>query len=229
MATTNFTAGKFLSLKNDGSINASGTVEFFSPDGAFSTVKTTYSDSSLSTANSTTITLDSAGRAQIYFIGNADMRVRDSSAATIFTQRNVNPQNTVSITNVTTETTLSASTTGQRITTTAGIIVPTAATSGAGWYAEIKNISDSSINITQSTASDTINGSTSAFALPENHSISISTNAGATGFDIFFNPLLEIDSGSSGQVLSLSGGVPTWTTADIKAMGSKLYMFNNFT
>lgn len=229
MATSNFTAGKFLSLKNDGSINASGTVEFFNPDGAYSTVKTTYSDSSLSTENSTSITLDSAGRAQIYFVGNADMRIRDSSGATIYTQRNVNPQATVSITNVTTETTLSASTTGQRITTIANIIVPTAASAGTGWYAEIKNIGSTSVNIAQSTASDTINASTSSFVLPAKQSVSISTNSGATGFDIFFNPLLELAAGSDGQVLSLSGGSAAWTTANLKAVGSRLYMFNNFT
>ncbi len=230
MATINLVQGKFESppLAN-GDVNNGGDVAFFAPDGTYSTTKTTYTTKALTTPNAHPLVLDSAGRGTVYFEGDADIRIRDSAGNTVYTQRNVNPQSTISVTNITTETTLSSSTTGQRITTTANIIIPTAASAGSGWFTEIKNIGSTSVNITQSTGADTINGSTSPFVLPAGQSISISVNAGVTGFDIFFNPLLEITTGTEGQVLGIKNGTARYISADLKAMGSKLYMFNNFT
>ena len=93
MATSvyNFLGSKFKSFKLDGSINASGTVEFFTPTGTFATYKSTYTTSALTTANSNTITLDSAGEADIWLSGNYDVRIKDSSGTTLDTATNINP------------------------------------------------------------------------------------------------------------------------------------------
>lgn len=95
MAATQFLGSKYKSLKSDGSINASGTVEFFTTGGTFSTYVTSYSDSALTVANSNVITLDSAGEADIWLGVTADVRVKDSSGNTIDTFLNWNPGATI--------------------------------------------------------------------------------------------------------------------------------------
>lgn len=91
MAIINFLGSKIQSFKDDGSVNASGTIEFFAVGGAFSTYVTSYTSSSLATANSNVITLDSAGRADVWLNSDADVRIKDSSGTTLDTQLNVNP------------------------------------------------------------------------------------------------------------------------------------------
>lgn len=88
MATLHFLGARYRSLKDDGTVNASGTVEFFEP--GTSTPKTTYSDSALSSANDDIITLDAAGAADIWFSGNADVTIKDSAGVTIETFSNIN-------------------------------------------------------------------------------------------------------------------------------------------
>ena len=229
MAKINFVQGKFESFLDSGAVNNGGDVALFEPDGTYSTAKTTYTTYALTTPNAHPKVLDSAGRATLYFEGDADVRVRDSVAATVYTQRNINQSTAFTVTNVTVTTTISATTNAQYITTTADLTLPTASSAGAGWIVTIKNLDTISHTISRGTSGDTINSVAAEFTLPARESIRLAVNAGITGFDIYFNPLLEISSGTNGQVLSISGSTPAWTTADLKNMGGKLYMFNNFT
>ena len=228
MATINFTQGKFESFLDSGAPNNGGDVAFFVPDGTYSTAKTTYTTKALTTPNAHPLVLDAAGRATIYFEGDTDCRIRDSVAVTVYTQRNVNPQTTITVTNVTVPTTISSTTNDQHITTTADLTLPTAASAAAGWFVTIKNLDSVSHTISRGTSGDTINSVAAEFTLPARESIRFVVNAGVTGFDVYFNPLMEITAGVSGQVLGLDGSTPKWTTADLKNMGGKLYMFNNF-
>lgn len=92
MAAIQFLGTKYKSFKNDGTINANGTVEFFTTGGTFSTYVSSYSDSALTSPNSNTITLDSAGEADIWLGTVADVRVKDSSGAIVDTFLNWNPE-----------------------------------------------------------------------------------------------------------------------------------------
>jgi len=74
MALLHFLGTRYRSTKNDGTVNASGTLEFFEP--GTSTAKITYSDSALTSANEAIITLDSAGAADVWFTGDADVTIR---------------------------------------------------------------------------------------------------------------------------------------------------------
>lgn len=228
MAKINFVQGKFESFLDSGAPNIGGDVALFSPDGTYSTAKTTYTTHALTTPNAHPLTLDSAGRATLYFEGDADVRVRDAAAATVYTQRNVNPVTAIAVTNVTIATSLSAATNDQYITTTANLTLPTAAAAGSGWFVTIKNLDTVSRTISRGTSGDTINSVAAEFSLPPRESIRLVVNAGVTGFDVYFNPLLEM-SGEVGQVPVLGASGPAWTTVDLVNPGSDLYMFNNFT
>ena len=107
MATTQFLGSKFKSFKGDGTINASGTVEFFEPGGAFSVYVSSYSDSSLTTTNSNTITLDANGEADIWLGVVADVRIKDSAGAIVDTF--LIESSYIAVTAVTTANTLTAS------------------------------------------------------------------------------------------------------------------------
>lgn len=228
MAKINFVQGKFESFLDSGDVNNGGDVALFSPDGTYSTPKTTYTTFSLTTPNAHPKVLDSAGRATLYFEGDADVRVRDSAAATVYTQRNVNPVTTIVVTNVTTPTAISSTTNDQYITTTADLTLPTASAAGAGWFVTIKNLDTVIHTISRGTSGDSINSVVGEFNLPPRESIRLVVNSGVTGFDIYFNPLLEI-SGVAGQALVIGASGPAWTTVDLVNPGSDLYMFNNFT
>ena len=229
MAKINFVQGKFESFLDSGAVNNGGDVALFSPDGTYSTAKTTYTTYTLTTPNAHPLTLDSAGRAAIYFEGDADVRVRDSAGATVYTQRNINPLNTITVTNVTTVTTLSANTNDQYITTTADLTLPTATSAGSGWFVTVKNLDTVNRAITRGTSGDTINSLSAEFTLPPRESARFVVNSGITGFDVYFNPLLEITAGSSGQALVLGSSGPAWTTVDLVNAGSDLYLHDNFT
>ncbi len=228
MATTILiVSGKFLSMKNDGTPNSGGLVYFWDPGTA--TPKTTYSNSSLTTANAHPVVLDSAGRAIIYFSGNADITVADSASVTIYTQANVNPVTVTSTANITTATTLDSTHNGKWITTTANITLPTATSAGTGWQVHLKSLSTSTIVISRSSGGDTLNGALSSLNLPANESVSIIVNNGVTGFNIFFNALLEIGTGINGQVIGYAANGPAWQTVDLINAGNDLYLYNNFT
>lgn len=227
MAEINFVQGKFESFLDSGLPNSGGDVAFFEPDGAYSTAKTTYSNYTLTTPNAHPLVLDSAGRATVYFSGDADVRIRDSVAATVYTQRNVNPPNTITVVNYTVSSTITTAV-DQYITTTADLTIPTAASAGSGWYVTIKNLDTISHTITRSSAGDTINSLAAEFTLPARESVRFVVNSGITGFDVYFNPLLEI-SGSTGQVMALGATGPAWQTADLLNSGSDIFLYNNYT
>ena len=228
MSTTQFLGSKFKSFKGDGTVNASGTVEFFEPGGAFSIYVSSYSDSSLVTPNSNTVTLDSAGEADIWVGVVADVRIRDSAGVTVDTFLNWNPAS-MPVTAVTTATTLTASSSGTLIRTTAAITLPIASTLTAGWNVYIKNMSASAVTIARNFSSDTINGVVSNLTLNGNYSIWVVVNAGLTGYDLVLSPFSELGAGIADQILSYGANGPIWTTTDLKSVGNKLYLHSNFT
>lgn len=87
-----FMGTRFQSFKSDGTVNNGGTVEFY--DTGTSTHKTTYSDSALTVANTWPVTLNSAGAADIWYSGDADVTVKDSTGTTIDTFTSINPSAT---------------------------------------------------------------------------------------------------------------------------------------
>lgn len=228
MSTTQFLGSKFKSWKNGGIVNNAGTVEFFEIGGTFSVYVSSYSDSSLTTPNSNVVTLDSEGEADIWLGSTVDVRIRDSVGVTIDTFLNWNPTSIFTVA-YTTDTTLTASSSGKLIRTTANIILPTASTLVSGWHAYIKNMHTASITIARNFSSDTIKGLTSNLTLYKNQSIWVIVNAELTGFDLILSPFSEIDSGSTDQLLSLSAAGPVWLTVNLKSAGDKLYRFYNFT
>lgn len=227
MATTQFLGSKFKSFKGDGTINASGTVEFFEPGGAFSVYVSSYSDSSLTTTNSNTITLDANGEADIWLGVVADVRIKDSAGAIVDTFLNWNPAS-IAVTAVTTATTLTASSSGTLVRTTATITLPIASTITAGWNVYIKNMSASSVTIARGLSSDTINGTAANLTLNGNYSIWVVVNAGRTGYDLVLSPFSELGAGATDQILKYGASGPVWVTIDLKSVGNKLYLHSNF-
>lgn len=228
MATTLlFVSGKVLSFKNDGTPNAGGKITFFEP--GTSTPKTTYTNKALSVANAHPVICDSAGRASVYFSGDADVTVRDSADVVLYTQPNVNPPATSISQHFTVPTTLNSTHNGKWLTTTADITLPTALTAGSGWQVYLKSLASTNISVIRTGSSDTLNNATANLVLPANESLAIITNNGVTGFDIFFNPLLEVGAGTSGQVLGFGANGPAWQNVDLINAGNDLYLYNNFT
>lgn len=227
MATTILiVSGKFLSMKNDGTPNAAGKVYFFEP--GTSTPKVTYSDAALSVPNAHPVILDAAGRATIYFEANADITVKDVNDVTLYTQANVNPEQIAASVHYTTATTLGSGDNGKWITTTADITLPTALAAGSGWQIHLKNLSTAGINVIRTGSGDTLNGALANLVLTPNASVAIIVNDGVTGFDIFYNPLLEIGTGINGQVLGYSADGPAWQSVDLENAGNDLYLYSNF-
>ena len=86
---TQFLGTRYQSFKDDGTVNAGGSVYFY--ETGTSTAKTTYSDSALSVANANPVVLNSAGAADIWYTGDADVTVKDSAGTTIDTYTSINP------------------------------------------------------------------------------------------------------------------------------------------
>jgi hypothetical protein len=84
-----FNGTRFQSFKSDGTINAAGWVYFY--EIGTSTQKTTYSNSSLTTANASPVVLNSAGAADIWYSGDADVSVYDSTGTLVDSFSNINP------------------------------------------------------------------------------------------------------------------------------------------
>jgi hypothetical protein len=228
MATTLlFVSGKFLSFKNDGTPNAGGKVYVFEP--GTSTPKTTYTTKALDVANSHPVILDGAGRASIYFSGDADATVRDSADVVLYTQASVNPQETNVSVYVSTSTTLDITHNDKWITTIADIILPSALSVGSGWRVYLKNLSNTAITISRTGSGDTLNNALSSLSLPTNESLAIIVNYGVTGFDVFYNPFIEIGVGTVGQVVSYGANGPAWQSVDLINAGNDLFLYSNFT
>ena len=98
MATKQFLGTRYQSFKDDGTVNAGGSVYFY--ETGTSTAKTTYSDSALSSssANANPVVLNSAGAADIWYEGDADVTVTDSTGTTIDSYTSINPTTSTSIT-----------------------------------------------------------------------------------------------------------------------------------
>ena len=88
---TQFLGTRYQSFKDDGTVNAGGSVYFY--ETGTSTAKTTYSDSALSpaSANANPVVLNSAGAADIWYDGDADVTVKDSTGTTIDSYTSINP------------------------------------------------------------------------------------------------------------------------------------------
>ena len=93
---TQFLGTRYQSFKDDGTVNAGGSVYFY--ETGTSTAKTTYSDSALSVANANPVVLNSAGAADIWYTGDADVTVKDSTGTTIDSYTSINPTTSTSIT-----------------------------------------------------------------------------------------------------------------------------------
>lgn len=188
MATINLVQGKFESYLDTGALNNAGTVGIYEPDGTYSTLKTHYNSSSLSTPNANPLTLDSAGRGTIYFTGDADIRVKDSIGNIIYSQRNVSPQTVVSVVALTGNTTIGASHYSQFIQvsgTGVTLTLTDAGTLTSGWYTDIVNTdSINTVTIARATSGDTINGTAANISLLPYQAIQIFANASANGFII---------------------------------------------
>lgn len=206
MATTNFTAGQFQSFLNSGAVNNGGDVAFFVADGTYSTAKTTYTTSALSTPNAHPKVLDAAGRATIYFSGDADVRVRDSSGVTVYTQRNCSPQAVRTTSSESTDFTVGTQHVDSVIETTAGLTatLTSAATLGAGFAVTLVNSSSGNLTIGRANAGNTINGTAANITISPNSSVELIVNAAATGFI----------SNNSGGTVNITGDQ---TVAGIKA------------
>jgi hypothetical protein len=87
-----FNGTRFQSFKSDGTVNAAGWVYFY--EIGTSTEKTTYSDSALSVANASPVVLNSAGAADIWYSGDADVSVYDSDGVLVDAFSNINPAET---------------------------------------------------------------------------------------------------------------------------------------
>ena len=184
MATINFLAGKLVSLKDDGAVNAGGKVYWTVADGTFSTPITTYSDQFLSVANANPLILDAAGRGKAYFGGNADVKITTSADVTIYTERNVSPQNVKTVYTKSTDFTID-STYLDSITETTAVLTATlssAATLGAGFQITIINTAASAITLARANAGNTINGAAANITIPANSASTITVNFGTTGF-----------------------------------------------
>lgn len=214
-------------LKNDGNVNAGGTLTFYVP--GTTNPKAVYSDNGLTTSLGSVVTLSSAGTYTIFLNGNYDLVIRDSAAATVRTIPNINPITVASSTNITTPTTLDETHNSKWITTTANLTLPTSAAAGTGWQVHIKNLASTPLTIIRGTSGDTLNGVTSNLFLPGKESVSILNNSGLTGFNLFFNPLIEIGVGIAGQVVGYGSNGPEWQSVDLINAGNDLYLYNNFT
>lgn len=98
MTTQAFVSSFTPILKDDGTINAGGTLEFYEPGTAFATTKVVYSDADLTTSLGATVTLTSAGIKTVFQNGNYDLKIKDSAGTLIRTIYDTNPDVTSSST-----------------------------------------------------------------------------------------------------------------------------------
>lgn len=88
---------RFQALDNDGNLAAS--YQLFTYEPGTTTDKTTYQDKAETTPNANPIILDARGECDLYLDGETKLVLKDASgSSTIWTQDNVNPVDTVDIT-----------------------------------------------------------------------------------------------------------------------------------
>lgn len=184
MATINFLAGKIVSLKDDGTVNAGGKVTFYVADGTFSTPITTYSNKALTTPNSSPIILDSSGRAKAFFSGNADVRYLTSADVLIYSERDISPQNVKTVYSKSISFAIDSTYADSviEITATLTATIASAATLGAGFSFTIVNTAATTSTLARANAGDTINGTAANITIQANSSVEVTVNSGATGF-----------------------------------------------
>lgn len=95
-----FKGAKHQITDNSGNPLASGTVEFFTPDGAYTTNKDTYSEYTYTSANSNPVVADAGGWVTAYLDGDYDVTITSSDGSFTQNVRSINPEltdsNTVS-------------------------------------------------------------------------------------------------------------------------------------
>lgn len=184
MAITNFLAGKIVSLKDDGTVNAGGKVTFYVADGTFSTTIATYTDKALTVPNTVPIILDAAGRAKAYFTVNADVRILTSTDVLVYSERDISPQNVKTVYSKSSSFAIDSTYADSVIEITAALTatIDSAATLGAGFSFTIVNTAAVSSTLARANAGDTINGTAANLTIQANSSIEVTVNSGATGF-----------------------------------------------
>jgi hypothetical protein len=238
MATINFLAGKIVSLKDDGTINAGGKVYWYVADGAYSTAITTYSDQALATPNANPLVLDSSGRGKAYFSGNADIKITTSADVTIYTERNISPQNVKTVYTKATNFTIDSTYIDSIVETTASLTatLSSASTLGSGFQVAIINTSASSVTLARANAGDTINGTAANITIPANSASTITVNFGTTGFitNTIGYPVSIANGGTNATTAAAAraslavGGladINTWTGAQALSASRPNYLF----
>jgi hypothetical protein len=92
MAATIFLGAIEPILKNDGTVNQSGTIEFYSPNTAFAIPKAVYADADLTTSLGSIVTLNAAGTIYCFQDGNYDIKIKDSDGGLIRSVQNISPE-----------------------------------------------------------------------------------------------------------------------------------------
>lgn len=186
MAIVNFTSGKILSLKDDGSVNNGGKVHFYTP--GTSTNKDTYPTAAdaeaLTNANANPLILDSAGRGTAFLNGDYKVTVKTSADVTIYTTDSINPTDSVTSTARSSAYTL-IGTDNTGVTEASGTFTLTltaAATLGSGWYHYVKNVGAGTVTIGRANAGNTINGTAANLTLEAGQDAVIRVIAAETGF-----------------------------------------------
>lgn len=185
MSTLNFLAGKIVSLKDDGTVNAGGKVYFFVADGTFTTSIITYKDIDFFVSNTDPIILDAAGRAKAYFAGNADVRITDANNVTIYDERDISPQNLRNVSQKIANFAIDSTYVDAVIEIAASPVTATvasAATLGRGFSFIIVNTSSGDVTLARANAGNTINGVLANLTIASNSSSTIIVNYAETGF-----------------------------------------------
>lgn len=145
-------------LKNDGTINAGGKLQFF--EAGTTTAKNVYADSGLQTSLGSEVTLDAAGRASVWLNGAYKLRVLDAALAQLWELDRVNEQSVATVITLSANKTLTKSDSGSIVVVPAlyTVTLPDAATAGIGWAVTIVNTHTVAITVARLNAANTING-----------------------------------------------------------------------
>ncbi len=189
MATISFKHGAVQFLNDTNSVLASGTVEFFEPDGAFTTNKDTYTTKALSVANSNPMTLAASGRLanDVFLDGDYDYRIKDSAGVIITSPQNINPVSGAASFSISADAPLSATHAGGLVEAsgTTTLTLDTAATLTEGWWTRVSNVGSGTVTFARNDATNTIDGVAGNITLSAGGGITIAVNNGETGFITF--------------------------------------------
>ncbi len=186
MSTSLFVGTHLQSDNDDGTVNASGTVEFFEPDGAFTTNKDTYTTVSLGTPNSNPMTLGADGRPAnaVFLDGDYDCIEKDSSGTTLRSTQNINPTVASSVIPLSSSTTLTSVHAGAIIeaSSTITLTLTAASTLGEEWGTVVKNIGSGVVTLARAAGADTIEGTAANVILAAKERTSVQVNDAENGF-----------------------------------------------